>query len=88
MAEEKTISVPDMARRLGVTNASVYNYIDRGIIRSKRVRRGLRERIVVLLSDFEAALPRLTGEIDSGDILDSNTPEDARTPSLAAAFNM
>jgi hypothetical protein len=85
MADQETISVPEMARQLGVTTASIYNYIERGIIRSKRVRRGLSHRIIVLRVDFEAALPSLSGDVDAGGRIDSNTPEDARTPSLAAA---
>jgi len=85
VANGDTITVQEMAQRLGVTTASVYNYIERGIIRSKRVRRGLRERIIVLRADFEAALPNLSGDLDSGSTINSNIPEDARTPSLAAA---
>lgn len=88
MAQEETITVQKMAEILGVTTASVYNYIDRGIIRSKRVRRGLRERIIVLRTDFEAALPSLSGDLDSGDILDPNVPDSIRTPGHAASvFN-
>jgi excisionase family DNA binding protein len=85
MADQETISVQEMAQRLGVTPASIYNYIERGIIRSKRVRRGLSHRIIVLRTDFEAALPSLSGDLDAGDILDSNIPDGIRTPGHAAS---
>lgn len=84
MTDQEIISVQDMAKRLGVTTASIYNYIERGIIRSKRVRRGLSHRIVVLKVDFEAAVPKLTGDVDGGDILDSNIPDSIRAPGHAA----
>ena len=87
MADQETISVPEMARQLGVTTASIYNYIERGIIRGKRVRRGLRERIVVLRVDFEAALPNLTGDVDAGEAKadSSYNPNEPRSSGLVAA---
>jgi len=85
MPDRETISVPEMARELGVTTASIYNYIERGFIRGKRVRRGLSHRIVVLRSDFEAARPKLMGGGDgTGGDSEYNSNE-SRSSGLVAA---
>ena len=84
MTSQDTISAQEMAQRLGVTTQTVYNYIERGFIRGTRVRRGLRPRIVVLRSDFEAALPGLVamGDLDEG----NRIGDESRTPTMEAAI--
>lgn len=75
------ISAPEMARQLGVGEATIYRYIAKGLIRSTRRRWGLRYRYDVLRADFERALPGLMG-IDRSDTLS----EDIRKPTRKAAL--
>lgn len=80
----ETIGVQEMAQRLGVTPQTVYNYIDRGLIPSAKMRRGLRSRIVVLRADFDRVYDSLTtGPLDrDGTIQESD--DKLATPSHAA----
>lgn len=58
---EELISAPEMAKRLGVGEATVYRYITSGRIPATRRRWGLRHRYVVQRADFERVAPSLMG---------------------------
>lgn len=58
---EELISAPEMAKRLGVGEATVYRYIASGRIPATRQRWGLRHRYVVQRADFERVAPSLMG---------------------------
>jgi excisionase family DNA binding protein len=61
MAEKETIGVQEMARRLGVGEATIYRYIVKGLIPATRQRWGLRHRYEVPRADFERVEPSLMG---------------------------
>ena len=83
MDKQNTIGALEMAQRLGVSPATVYNYINAGRIPSARVRRGMRFRLEVLRSDFEAVAAQLaSGEFDKP----KRNSEGQQNPSLNVAF--
>lgn len=83
--EQETIGVQEMAKRLGVTSASIYNYIEQGIIRGTKVPRGLSHRIVVLRADFEETVARWPHGIAQSGTLRRNS-EDRQNPNRIPVF--
>lgn len=59
--KEELITVPEMAERLSVGEATIYRYITSGRIPATRQRWGLRHRYEVLRADFERVAPELMG---------------------------
>lgn len=82
MDRQDMIGAMEMAQRLGVTTATVYNYIKDKRIPSTRVRRGLRFRVVVLRADFEAVVERLM----SGEFDEPRKPKGQQNPSRVVAL--
>lgn len=79
---KETISVPEMAARLGVGEATIYRYIVKKLIPATRQRWGLRHRYEVLRADFERVAPGLMG-IDSSDTIEDDTRKPTRKAALA-----
>lgn len=78
---EDLITAPEMAARLGVSEATVYRYLVAGRIPATRHRWGLRHRYAVRRADFERVAPSLMG-LDRDDTIQES--EEMQSPGHVA----